>query len=313
MQSYLRVLTTLAAAGCLCFSAHAAPKVGVLLKGRSAFWNSMEKGALDAGAKHGIEVVVKAAATETDVAVQVQLLNAMVGQGFDAIVLVPANKEALAAPAAAAAAKGIKIVVLESPLGGEAGKVFVGTDHKAAGEAAGEILVALTSETDEVSFLGHAQSNSATTLREKGAMAKFREARPKNIVHADIFASVEIGGEVGKASMLLERYPATKVIFASGSGGTLAMLKVLEEKKLAGAIKLVGFGFNLNPEIEAALTAGKMHGWIAWQPRELGRQGVEAALALAKGEPVPAVVNTDFVVVTAATLKNTGVQALASQ
>jgi ribose transport system substrate-binding protein len=273
----------------------------------------MEKGAVDAGAKAGAEVVVKSPPSEADVAVQIQLLNAMATQNFDALVIVPANQEALAAPVAAIAAKGTKIVILESPLSVKGVPVFVGTDHSKAGEAAGQLVASLVAEADEISFLNSSQTNSATTAREKAAMGKLRELRAKCAVHADIYASAEAGGEADKARLLLTRYPATKAIFSSGTGGTLAMLKVLQEQNRAGAIKLVGFGFNLNPDVAEAIGNGKMHGWIAWQPRELGKQGVETALALIKGENVPAMVNTDFVVVTAQNLKEASVQALMGQ
>lgn len=307
-------LVRLALAGLICVPLFAAnPKIGVLLKGRSAFWTSMEQGAMEAGQKGGADVVVKAPMTESDVAVQVQLFNAMVAQGYGAIVISPANKDALAAPVAAAAAKGIKIVVLESPLAGNGTQVMVVTDHEEAGQAAGALLATLVGDADEVSFLNHSQTNSATLAREKGALAKFREAHPKTAVHADIFASAEAGGEMDKARLLLERYPATKAIFSSGTTGTLAMLKVLEEKKLSGKIKLVGFGFNLSAEISAALADGKLHGWIAWQPRELGAHGVASALALINGETVPPVVKTDFLVVTPANLKDAKIVALAAQ
>lgn len=291
----------------------AGPKIGVLLKGRSPFWASMEKGALDAGAKLGAEVTVKAPASEADVSVQIQLLNGMAAQGYEAIVIVPANKDALAAPVAAVAAKGIKVVVLESPLAGDKWPAFVVTDHASAGEAAGGLLASLVSESDEVSFLNSSQTNSATTAREKAALAKFREQRPKNVVHADIYASAEAGAEPEKARLLLTQYPATKAVFSSGTAGTLAMLKVLQEQKLAGSVKLVGFGFNLTPDVASAISEGRMHGWIAWQPRELGARGVQTALALTKGESVSAVVQTDFVVVTPANLKEAKVQALLGQ
>jgi ribose transport system substrate-binding protein len=207
----------------------------------------------------------------------------------------------------------VKIVVLESPLAGDDWPVFVGTDHVAAGEAAGALLADLVTDAEEVSFLNHSQTNSATSAREKGALAKFREKRPNNVVRSDIYASAEAGGEAEKARLLLQRYPATKAIFASGTNGTLAMLKVLEEKKLAGPIKLVGFGFNLAPEIADALTTGKLHGWIAWQPRELGVSGVQTAVKLLKGEAVPRFVGTDFVVVTPANMREGKVQALHAQ
>ena len=44
---------------------------------------------------------MKAPLTEADVSVQIQLLNAMAGQGFSALVIAPTNKDALAAPVAA--------------------------------------------------------------------------------------------------------------------------------------------------------------------------------------------------------------------
>jgi ribose transport system substrate-binding protein len=191
--------------------------------------------------------------------------------------------------------------------------VFVGTDHSKAGEAAGQLVASLVGEADEISFLNSSQTNSATTAREKAAMGKLRELRSKCTVHSDIYASAEVGKEAEKAKLLLTRYPATKAVFSSGTGGTLAMLKVLQEEKRAGSVKLVGFGFNLNNDVATAISEGKMHGWVAWQPRELGRQGVATAFALVKGETVPAIVNTDFVVVTAANLKAANVQALMGQ
>src|ERR1044072_6453055 len=70
----------------------AGPKIGVLLKGRSPFWGNMEKGALDASAQHGAEIVVKSPPSESDVSLQIQLLNGMATQGLAAVVIVPTNK-----------------------------------------------------------------------------------------------------------------------------------------------------------------------------------------------------------------------------
>jgi len=85
---------------------------------------------------------------------------------------------------------------------------------------------------------------------------------------------------------------------------------VLQQKGLAGKIKFVGFGFNLNAEVAAAIESGAMQGWIAQLPQEVGRKGVETALAMLKGQKMPAVVNTDFLVITKDNLKDPKVQAL---
>jgi ribose transport system substrate-binding protein len=309
--TYLRFIS--AVLGLLCSSAaFAGPKIAVVLKGRSAFWTAVEKGALEAGQQLGADVVVKAPPAESDISIQIQLLNAMAAQGAQAIVIAPANKEALSLPIASIALKGVKIVVIDTPIGGKAAPVFIGTDHEAAGTAAGELLAKIVGDADEVSFLKHAQSSGATTQREVGALAAFRAVHPKNVVHGDVYASVEPGGEADKAKFLLTQYPATKAILASGTPGTLAMLKVIEEQKLAGAVKLVGFGFNLNPEVAAALDSGALSGWIAQLPKDVGMKGVASAVSLLKGESVPATVHTDFLVITKDNLNEPKVQALLS-
>ncbi len=295
---------------CTALSVSAATKVGVLLKGKSAFWSAVENGAKAAGEKAGAEVIVKAPLNETDVAVQVQLFNALVAQGAQAIVIAPINKDALSAPAAAAVAKGVKIVVIDSPLAGDAGGVFVGTDQRAAGEAAGTLLASLVTDKDEVSFFKHNQNGGATEQREVGALAKLKEGHPAVVVYSDVYASTEAGVEAERAQFLLEKHPGTKAILASGTPGTMAMLKTLEDKKSNGAIKFVGFGFNLNPAVAAAIDSGTMQGWVAQLPGEVGGKGVESALALVAGQTVPPVVHTDFVVITKSNLKDAKIQAL---
>ena len=294
---------------CLAAALTAAPKIGVLLKGRSPFWSAVEKGAVASGQQLGAEVVVKSPISESDISVQIQLLNALAAQGAEAIVIAPINKEALAVPIASIAIRGVKIVVIDTQLTGKAAPVFIGTDQEASGQAAGHLLATLVGDTDEVSFFKHSQTSGATTLRETGALAAFRETHPKNTVHGDIYASTE-AGEAAQAQLLLTQHPASKAILASGTPGTLAMLKLLQEKKLAGSIKLVGFGFNLNPDVAAALESGALSGWIAQLPSDVGAKGVVAAVSLLKGETVPAVIHTDFLVITKANLNDPKVQAL---
>jgi ribose transport system substrate-binding protein len=291
----------------------AAPKIGVLLKAKTPFWAAAEKGALEAGEKLGAEVLVRAPLTENDISVQVQLLNALVAQNIEALVIAPMSKEFLAAPVAAAAAKGIKVVIIDSALDSPASPVFIGTDQRAAGEAAGELLARLISTGDEVSFLKHNQNSGATSLREAGALDKLRAAYPNLVTHGDIYSSTEKNVESVRAALVLSKYPKTKGIIASSTGGTLAMLKLMETKNTDGAIKFIGFGFNLNADVAAGIDSGVMHGWVAQLPGKTAYQGVEAALNLLAGKEVPATVNTPFIVITKDNLKTPEVQALLAQ
>ena len=288
----------------------APPKIGVLLKSRSSFWNVVEKGAAEAGTALGADVVVKAPLSESDIGVQIQLLHALVRLGVQALVIAPDHKDALVAPVAEAAARGIKIVVIDSALAGDAPQVFIGTDQRKAGEAAGTLLAGLLRDGDDVVLLKHNQTGGATEQREIGATEILRGALPHSAIHGDIYAGSEAGTEVQKAQLVLAKYPRAKGILSSGTPGTMAMLKVLTARGLAGRIPFIGFGFNLNPEVAAALDSGALQAWIAQLPEDVGYRGVETAVALAKGESRPPVITIDFIVITKDNLKTPEVQAL---
>lgn len=289
--------------------AAAAAKIGVLLKGQSPFWSAVEQGARDAGRKAGAEVLVSIPKSESDIAIQIQMLDALVAQGIQALVLAPCSSSALSDPVAAAAAKGVKIVVIDTAIGGEM-PVFIATNHTNAGDAAGRLLASLVSESDEISILKHSATSGATTLREVSAFAALHRVHPHIVINRDIFSGTVAGHEIDQARLLLTRHPQTKGILASGTPGSMAMLQALQETKLAGSIKFVGFGFNLNATVAAALESGAMHGWIAQLPAEIGGRGLDAAVALLKGQPVPEVSFCDFLVITKDNLHTPAVQAL---
>lgn len=291
-------------------SATAGPKIGLLLKGQAPFWSAVEKGARDAAEKGGVELVVKSPINEADVAVQVQYVKMLVEQGVEAIVIAPGSRDALIAPLAEAAAKGVKIVLIDTTLSGEQPHVFVGANQREAGRAAGSLLGSLMADGEAIVFLKHNQTSGATEQRERGAFERLRELHANLVVSGSLYASSEKGVEEARATALLEQHPEAKAVLASGTAGTMAMIKVLRATGRSGKIHFVGFGFNLNPEVVGALEDGTLAGWIAQLPGEVGARGVKAAQALLAGQTVPASVFVDVKVVTKTNLAEPAVQAL---
>jgi ribose transport system substrate-binding protein len=285
-------------------------KIGLLLKGRTNFWSTVEQGAKAAAAELGVELIVKAPPTESDVAIQIQQLNALAAQKVECIIIAPINAEALAHPAAAVAVAGVKIVVLDSPLNGKTASVFIGTDHEAAGAAAGRLLATLIGEDDRVSILRHSQGNLVTLAREDSAISAFKAARPGATIFSEVYLGNAKEEQAGRAQLLLTKHPEVKAVMASSTPGTTTLLELLGQSPTPGAVKLVGFGYNLNEAAATALTNGRLHGWIAQLPLEMGRLGVKNAVAVISGQNPPAVVHTDFRVVTKDNLQDPEVQAL---
>ncbi len=310
----LRGFLGIAAVALSVVSLPAAPKIGVLLKGRTDFWKEMEKGIQEGAQKEHAEVVVKAPPSEDNVGVQIRLLEAMAEEGMAALIVAPTDKKALAAPVAALVKKGVKVIAIDSPLEGDDVTAFVGTDQVAAGAAAGKLIGTLVGDTDEVAFFkaSETQSGGATEQREAGATTALKATHPQISIHGNFYAGGNPDVALARAGQLLQRYPKVKVVFASSTVGTLSMLHALQERKLTGSVKLIGFGYNLNAEIDRALQKDEIAGWIAQLPREVGRKAVETAVAVLNGGQVQPVVHTDYLVVTPANVKEAKVQALLS-
>src|SRR6478736_1807023 len=105
----------------------AAPmKIGVLLKDRDLFWATAEKGAVAAGQAAGVEVIVKAPLVPNALGQQLAMLNALAKEQLDALVIAALTADDLKEPLAALAAKGVKIVVLETRLPDGIGRTYLG-------------------------------------------------------------------------------------------------------------------------------------------------------------------------------------------
>lgn len=291
-------------------AAFAGPKVGVLLKDKSpGFWVLAESGANEAAQALGADVVVKAPPTVLDASAQPRLLTALAAEKLDALVIAPTNPEMIEAPVAALAAKGVKIVTVDTPLKDGIAQAFVGADQAAMAEAAANVFVSLLKDGDEIAILRNNGVDRTVLIREE-TVRQALKARPGVIVHADIFASSEKDSEDERATVMLEKYPKVVAVFASATRGTLSTVKAVRAKKMVGKVKVVGFGTYLPAEAAKAFEDGILVGWVAQQPKELGLKSVRAAVALVKGETVEPTIRPKFMLVTATNYQSAEAQAL---
>lgn len=300
----------LALVSVVCAPLSAAPKVGVLLKDRSpGFWIYAEKGALQEASAAGVEVIVKAPPTVLDMSAQVRLLAGLAAEKLDALVVAPTNPDLIQAAVEALAAKGVKIVTVDTPLKEGIARTFVGADQAAMADAAAKLFLSLVHDGDEIALLRNNGVDRTVMIREE----RLREAvrtRPGLVLHSDIYANSEKDSEDERALLLLNKYPKVTTVFASATRGTLATVKAVREKGLTGKVKVVGFGTYLPPEAAKAFEDGILFGWVAQEPKDLGVQGVRAAAALLRGETVPAVIRPAYLLVTKENIRSAEAQAL---
>jgi ribose transport system substrate-binding protein len=287
----------------------AAPRIGVLLKDRDLFFAAVQKGAEEEGKALNIEVSVKAPSKANAPGQQMALLAALEKEPLAALVVSPLAADDFKEPIARFAARGVKIIALDSPLPEGLANTFLRYDQKALGEAVARYAASLIKEGDEVAML---RANTLETIseREKAIIVTLKEVYPNVKLYLDVMAGAQKGDDYDQSVLLLGRHPNVKVVITPISAGTMGMMKAIKEKNLAGKVQHVGFGVGLPDEVVAAIESGAMQGWIGQEPRMFGVKGIDAAMDLINGKKVPAVIDIEYQIVTKANLHDPKVQAL---
>lgn len=289
-------------------SLQAAPKIGVLLRDRDLFYGAVEKGALEAGAKLGAEVIVKAPVRANSTAQQVALLAALQHEALDALVVAPLTVAEFRQPLADLAAKGVKIVMIELTIP-DTPYPLIAYDQAEMAASAGRQIAGLVADGDAI-LLMRANSLDGVTVREKTLLATLKAARARSTVHSDFMTGLERGDDYPQTVKALQAHPETKLLCTAFTAASLSGIKVIEDQGLTGKVLHAGFGSGLPEDAVKAIERGGLQLWVAQQPKEIGSKAVETAVALVNGKTVPAIIPAPYALVTKANLATPEIQAI---
>lgn len=256
------------------------------------FFISLRDGAQDAADEAGVTLEVVDA--QNDAATQQNQLANAATQGVDAVVINPVDSAAAAAAITPVQDADIPVVAVDRAVEGKEVDSTVSSDNVAGGKQAAEALAEAIGEKGKVIVLQGVAGTSASRDRGQG----FEEgiaAFPGIEVVAKQPANFDRAQGLDVATNLLQSNPDVVGIFAENDEMALGALQALGD--LAGRDVFV-VGFDGTEDALAAIEEGAMHATIAQQPAELGRAGVEQAVALLAGEEVEPNQSIDVVTVT---------------
>ncbi len=303
------MLSCAAAVGAFTAAAMAAPRIAVVLKDREPFWSEVESGMKEASNASDVDLIVKAPYHINSVAEHLKLLAGLKDQKLDALIIGPHPANAPYRPVLTEfAERGVKVVCVEDIPPGVNG-TLVGYDQPSMAEAAVKQLGPMLHPGDVVGLIRANTAGGLMAPREAALLAALKRDHPDCKVYADIMTGFEQGDDEIQTRLLLERHPDVTVVVTPYTVPTLAMIRLLREKHLAGKIRHLGFGSGFPSEVKDAVENGTTDIYVAQLPKMLGRKAVETALALVRGEHVPTSVPVDYFVVTKA---NAGDPALAA-
>ncbi|HVP91859.1 MAG TPA: substrate-binding domain-containing protein [Terriglobales bacterium] len=293
-------------------AARAAKKlqIAVIPKGTThEFWKSIHAGAVQAERELGVEVIWKGPQKEDDRAQQITVVEDFISRGVDGIVLAPLDDRALMRPVQDAVLEKIPVVIIDSGLQGSDYVSYVATDNYQGGVLGARRLGGLMGGKGRIFLIRYQEGSASTTQREAGFLDTVKkEFSGLSLLVQDQYAGATTETAYQLAENLLSRFPDVEGIFAPNESSTFGVLRALQEARLAGKVKFVGF--DSSPKLVQGLRDGDILGLVLQNPMKMGYLGVKTMVAHLRGQAVPKVIDTGVVLVTAENMGSPEVKAL---
>ncbi|MBR2766136.1 MAG: substrate-binding domain-containing protein [Blautia sp.] len=231
----------------------------------------------------GAEITVTDA--QNDVVKQQDQVNALIQQGVNCLVVVPADSSAMAPITQAAADKGIPLVYCNvNPFADESeipdGVHYVGSDSIEAGIMQGEMIGPVL-QSGKVAILQGELNHEATYMRTQGVKDVFAESYPDIEVIAEETAEWQRDKAIDVVNNWLSTY-GTELNAICANNDEMA-LGAVEALKKANRTDVLVVGVDATPDGCASVKAGEMMGTVYQDSVGQGGGAVQKAIEMAQG------------------------------
>ena len=255
------------------------------------FWQAVKAGADKAADEFDVEVTFEGPDNETMVDRQIDMLSAALAKKPQAIGFAALDSQAAVPLLREAQEAGIPVVAFDSGVDSDIPVTTAATDNVAAAALAADKMAELIGGSGKVAIVAHDQTSRTGIDRVEGFSNQMAEAHPEIEI-----VTVQYGGgdqlestELTKS--ILQANPELKGVFGANEGSAIGVLNGVREM---GREEVVVIGYDSGKAQTDAIRDGLMAGAITQNPVGIGYETVKAAVAAAKGEDVPASIDTGF-------------------
>jgi simple sugar transport system substrate-binding protein len=270
-------------------------KVGFITKFPVDFYDTMVDAVKKYDADHkDVDVVFGQGKSGTDDEGVIAIIENMITQDVKAIAVTPTSPNVQGALDKAVKA-GIKVVLVDNDIPGWKGRSsVVATDNLAGGRLAGEWLAKKLAPGSTLAVLQGRLGNPSLDDRVKGLKQGLGSVA--TIVAEPATDCDQTKGLDAAQDILTANPNVTAIYGACGPPVTGALQAIKSANRKPGAITVVGF--DASPDELTAIANGEQAASVAQFPAKMGSLGIETAVAAARGEQVPATVDTGTEMVT---------------
>lgn len=284
MGMWKKALTTAAMATVLMAQTAAAEDVKIALVVKAlgiGFFEAAAKGAEEAAAELGDVEIIYTGPTSTTAEGQIEVINALIAQGVDAIAISANDPDAVAPALQRAMERGIKVISWDSGVAKEGRLMHLNPSSSAL---IGNTIIKLAADhiegTGDVAIL----SATSTSTNQNIWIEEAKKVLP-NYPNVNLVATV-YGDDLAdksyrEAQGLMATYPNLKAIIAPTTVGILAASQAVTDAGRIGEINVTGLG--LPSEMAGAVESGATISFAIWNPIDLGYAATMLSYNLIKG------------------------------
>jgi len=271
------------------------------------FYITMQCGAQAEAAKLGVTVKTQGP-QKFDPTLQKPILDSVVATKPDAIMIAPTDVTAMQAPLQAAAAQGIKIILVDTATKDPSyASSAIASDNEAGGKAAFDAIKKLNPNGGKVMMMSVDPGISTTDARAKGfadaakADSKF-EYVGIQYSHNDPATASNLMGSA------LQKNPDIVGVFATNLFAAEGTANGVKQAGKANTVKIVSF--DAGPAQVKALNEGTIQALVAQQPGTIGQYGIDEAVAALDGGTVTPKIQTGSTAITKDNINGDGADAV---
>jgi ribose transport system substrate-binding protein len=259
------------------------------------FWQVLTEGVNAAAREFGVNAQVVGPPKETDIDVQIKLLQQAVKDRPDAIVMAATDYNRLATVTSDVDAAGIPLITVDSAVNSEVPRSFIATDNVEAGKKAGRKVAELTAGKGKIAIISYVKETATQIQRERG-VREVLEVDDRFEIVGTYYSNGDEQIAYDTTTKLMHEHPDLKGLVGLNEPSSVGAGRAIKDLGKGGKVMLVGFDSSID-EVRL-LEAGVIQATIVQRPFNMGYLGVKTAVDILSGRRVPAVIDTGSLVIT---------------
>ena len=263
-----------------------APKPVKIVMARVAgdpFYKTVECAAIEEAKKLGVDLQIQSLAN-FEIPEQTRVLDAIIQTKPDVIITAPVDANGVVPAFQRAKDAGVRMVGFDTTLADKSlVETEVVTDNYEQGKMAADALAEALGKKGKV-FVLSAMPGLTTTDEEQKGFEDQIATYPDIKYLGTQFHNQDQNRGVSIVNSMLQAHPDLGGIFTTTTFGSQAAATALREANKIGAVKVIGY--DTTEEIIQGLKDGVFVAVLAYEARQEGILAVDAAVKVARGEPV---------------------------